>query len=267
MENDLNDFDNCSNSNELNDLNDASECKQSVERQEDEPDYEDEPLQEAVRAQRAHARNTRKRKKKYLIKNRMIREIVSWSITIIAAVFIAIIINTYFFRISKVSGNSMLQTYHDGDIVYISRAPYIFGNPDRNDIVIFDSELKPRNFLIEIKEAFKYNVISYSLFNVEQPTNYYIKRVIATGGDKLRIDESGVYVNDTLVDESYVYVPSNESIKLTGGRKFSIDDLKAGITIPENEVFVMGDNRNHSTDSRIIGCVPKEDIIGKVIGG
>lgn len=235
---------------------------------------------EAKKTNTKHA-NTHKTKKQknYLIKNKVVREIVSWSITIISAVFIAIIINTYFFRISKVSGNSMLQTYHHEEVVYISRAPYIFGSPERDDIVIFDSSLKPRNFLVDLKESFQYNVISYNLFNVEQPTKYYIKRVIAVEGDKIQIKSDGVYVNDVLLDEPYVYLPSSDPVLKYNNVS---EELKNGVTVPEGHVFVMGDNRNHSTDSRVlqypddpkirsehynVGFVPIDDIIGKVIGG
>lgn len=199
--------------------------------------------------------------KKYIIKNKVVREILSWILTILLAMLIAIIINTYFFRISRVSGHSMQQTYQDGEIVFISRAPYLFGDAKKNDIIIFDSEFKERNFLLEVKEAFKYNIISYKFFDVEQPQNYYIKRVVAVAGDTLQIKEDGVYVNGSRLDESYVN-PEEEP------RYGNVSDaLKNGITIPDGKVFAMGDNRNHSTDSRAIGLVPVGDIIGKVIGG
>lgn len=199
--------------------------------------------------------------KKHFIKNKVVREILSWLLTIVLAMLIAIIINTYFFRISRVSGHSMQQTFQNNDIVYISRAPYLFGDVKRNDIVIFDSTFRERNFLLEIREAFQYNVISYKLFNVEQPTNYYIKRVIAVGGDTIQILEDGVYVNGTRLEEPYVN--PEETPKYTNVS----EELKNGTTVPEGTVFVMGDNRNHSTDSRVIGFVPEGDIIGKVIGG
>ena len=204
--------------------------------------------------------------KKHFIKNKVVREILSWLLTIVLAMLIAIIINTYFFRISRVSGHSMQQTFQNNDIVYISRAPYLFGDVKRNDIVIFDSTFRERNFLLEIREAFQYNVISYKLFNVEQPTNYYIKRVIAVGGDTIQILEDGVYVNGTRLEEPYV----NPEETPKYDRNFSQEmenELKNGTTVPEGKVFVMGDNRNHSTDSRKIGFVPEGDIIGKVIGG
>ena len=199
--------------------------------------------------------------KVYLIKNKVVREILSWVLTIVLAMLIAIIINTYFFRISRVSGHSMQQTYQDNDIVYISRAPYLFGDVKKYDIIIFDSSFQERNFLMEIREAFKYNVISYKLFHVKQPTNYYIKRVVAVGGDTLQIKEDGVYVNGVLLEEPYVN--PNEAPRYTNVS----DALKNGVTVPKGKVFAMGDNRNHSTDSRAIGFIPEGDIIGKVIGG
>lgn len=222
-------------------------------------DSQAEPLPETAPAE--PEQNAGPAEKTHLIKNKVVREILSWVLTIVLAMVIAIIINTYFFRISRVSGHSMQQTYQNNDIVYISRAPYLFGDVKKNDIVIFDSTFRERNFLMEVREAFKYNVISYKLFNVEQPTNYYIKRVIAVGGDTVQIKEDGVYVNGTLLEEPYVN--PEEAPKYANVS----ESLRNGLTVPEGKVFVMGDNRNHSTDSRAIGFVPEGDIIGKVIGG
>ena len=198
--------------------------------------------------------------KKHLIKNKIVREIVSWACTIIAAIAIAIVINTYFFRISRVSGQSMEQTYHNKDVVYLTRLPYIFGDIEKNEIVIFDSSFKERNFITDIVEALKYNAISYKLFGTEQPTSYYIKRVIAVAGDTIQIKENGVYVNGKLLDEPYV---NNKEAPYYGNVS---DELKKGVTVPDGKIFVMGDNRNHSADSRQLGFIPVNDVIGKVIG-
>lgn len=202
----------------------------------------------------------KKPEKKHLIKNKIVREIVSWVCTILIAVVIAIIINTYFFRISRVSGDSMKQTYHNNDVVYLTRLPYVFGDIERNEIVIFDASFKERNFLTDVTEALKYNVISYKLFGTEQPTSYYIKRVIGVAGDTIQIKLDGVYVNGKLLEENYV---NNEEAPYYGNVS---EQLKEGITVPDGYIFVMGDNRNHSADSRQLGCVPANDVIGKVIG-
>lgn len=202
------------------------------------------------------------KKKKHWIKNKIVREIVSWIGTILLAVIIAIVINTYFFRISRVSGDSMLQTYKSGETVFVTKLPYIFGDVEKNEVVILDSTLEKRTFFTDIYESLKYNAISYKIFGVEQPKKYFIKRVIAVAGDTLQIKEDGVYVNGKLLDEPYV---NNES--KPNYSKVS-QELKNGVTVPDGHIFVMGDNRNHSRDSRdsSIGFVPVNDVLGKVIG-
>lgn len=198
-------------------------------------------------------------KKKHLIKNRILREIVSWIGTILLAVIIAIVINTYIFRISRVSGDSMLKTYYSGETVFVSKLPYVFGEVDRNDVIILDSTLEKRTFFTDVYESLKYNALSYKLFDVEQPKKYFIKRVIAVGGDTLQIKEDGVYVNGKLLDEPYV---NDETKPIYNKVK---EEYKNGVTVPDDHVFVMGDNRNNSRDSRDIGFVPVNDILGKVI--
>ncbi|MBQ9764788.1 MAG: signal peptidase I [Lachnospiraceae bacterium] len=99
------------------------------------------------------------------------------------------------------------------------------GDIERNDIIAFDSN-NPDNEL-------------------------YIKRVIAIEGDHLVIKDSKVYVNDVLVDEPYI----NELV-------FSAN---VDTVIEPGHIFVMGDNRNHSTDSRILGQVDLEEVLGKVL--
>ncbi len=89
-------------------------------------------------------------------------------------------------------------------------------------------------------------------FNSHNPLEeLYIKRVIAVEGDHLVIKDSQVYVNDELIDEPYI----NET-------SFLVD---IDITIEAGHLFVMGDNRNHSTDSRVMGQIDVDDVMGKVL--
>lgn len=139
------------------------------------------------------------------------------------------------YRIVVVDGNSMLDTYQNGDIVLVNSIGYLLDDKDleRGTIVV----IKPTGEL--------------------QTT--LIKRVIAVGGDELFIDfEQGiVQINGTTITEDYIKEPTH----LDGGA------YEYPLTIPEGHYFVMGDNRNASNDSRnpYIGCVPKDDIMGAVM--
>lgn len=132
-------------------------------------------------------------------------------------------------RFIVVDGNSMNNTLYHGERLIISNFLY---TPEKGDIVVTDT-----------KNAFG------------QPL---IKRVIATEGDTLKIDYNtgDVYVTGQLLQEDYI----KEKIMATGGGVYEI-------TIPQSKLFLMGDNRNASSDSRVreIGPVDEKDILGRVI--
>jgi signal peptidase I len=108
--------------------------------------------------------------------------------------------------------------------------------------------------LIELKESLQYNVVTYNIFKVAHPQKYWIKRVIGLPGDTIEIREDGVYRNGVLLEEDYVY--DGEDLEYTP---------MPPCTVGKNEIFVMGDNRNHSMDSRDIGVVSQNAILGKVV--
>ena len=139
---------------------------------------------------------------------KVVKNIMSWVWTIVLAFFIAIIINSYVIRASEVFGRSMYPTLEQGDVVFISRMPYIFGQPKHGDIVVFDSTLEKRNFFTEIEESVKYNMITQKFFKTEKTNKYWIKRVIGVPGDVLEIKDGKLYRNGELIEEDYV---SNES--------------------------------------------------------
>lgn len=156
-------------------------------------------------------------------------DLYEWLQCLVSALLICVLVFAFFVRIIGIVGSSMVPTFHDGDSVAISN---LFYEPKQGDIVVLR------------KLAFQ-----------EEPI---IKRVIAVEGQTVNIDfdQGIVYVDDVALDEPYTAEPTVTAL-----------DFDGKITVPENCVFVMGDNRNNSTDSRrsVIGCVDTRYIMGKVL--
>lgn len=157
--------------------------------------------------------------------------ILDWLQAICMAVIIAIIIENLLFSFAVVSGQSMFPTLDNEDRLLVVRIPYVYKNLNMGDIVIFN----PPNILDE-KEMF-------------------IKRVIAKENDHFFIKEGDLYINGTKQIENYIC----DEDYLQRNYKF-IEGI-----VPPNMVFVMGDNRNDSNDSRTFGFVEKDKIKGKVL--
>ncbi|MEG0777572.1 MAG: signal peptidase I [Oscillospiraceae bacterium] len=156
-------------------------------------------------------------------------EAYEWTQCLVSALLICVLVFAFFVRIIGIIGYSMVPTFDDGDSVIISN---LFYQPEQGDIVVLR------------KQEFQ-----------DEPI---IKRVIAVEGQTVDIDfDSGVVsVDDKPLSEPYTAEPTLTPL-----------DFDGKITVPENCVFVMGDNRNHSTDSResTIGCVDERYIMGKVL--
>lgn len=136
------------------------------------------------------------------------------------------IITTFFFRHSIVDGDSMVDTLHNGEHLIISD---FFYTPKRGDIIVCED---------------------YST-SLKKPI---VKRVIAIEGDTVEVKAGEVRVNGKLLDESdYLYIDGIDVTK------------PVSLTVPENEIFVMGDHRNDSEDSRSIGTISEDAVLGKVI--
>ena len=167
------------------------------------------------------------------------KELLDWALTIIIAVVIAFVLKTFVMTLAKVDGQSMEPTLQHADRMYVNK---LFYKPERGDVVIVKSE--------------------------KTNDRFWIKRVIAVEGDTLYIDfERGdVYVNGEMIDEPYIKEPTRRTGRyidnLMSKGEFTIGNP---ITIEEGEVFVMGDNRNNSADSRVIGPVAVEDIEGHAV--
>lgn len=142
-----------------------------------------------------------------------------------------IVIYLFIMQPNQVKGASMEPTFLSGDYILTSKISYKFRTPNRGDVIVFKS---PKN-----------------------PDIDYIKRVIGTAGDRITVRNSEVYVNDQLIVESYI---ANKTNIWEGGY------LREGesITVPDHYLFVMGDNRPRSSDSREFGPIPVDDVIGVV---
>lgn len=132
---------------------------------------------------------------------------------------------------TEVDGASMEPTLSNGDNLIVDKLSYRFRDPERFDIIVFPFKYKERT--------------------------YYIKRIIGLPGETVQIDEQGnIYINGEVLSESY----GREII-----RPENVGLAAEPIVLGEDEYFVMGDNRNNSTDSRFaqVGNIKREDIIGR----
>ncbi len=159
----------------------------------------------------------------------VLKEILSTSLYLLSVLIVTYLIITFVGQRTEVNGSSMESTLQHGDNLIVDKISYRFSDPKRFDIVVFP-------------------------FQYEEDT-YYIKRIIGLPGEIVQIDTDGViYINGEVLHESY----GLEVIKDPGR---AIEP----ITLGEDEYFVMGDNRNNSTDSRteLVGNVKRSELIGK----
>lgn len=185
---------------------------------------------------------------------RIVKEIASWAAYIIGAFVIAALLNIFVFQITTVEGPSMLPTLHSGDMYVISKLGHTLkSTPDYEDIVVIDSRVsQKRTFATDVSDIFHYNMLT-TLFGKNKDQTYWVKRVIGRPGDVIRMASDGkVYRNGEALAEPYV----NDAEPIFYEERT--------ITVPEGYIWVMGDNRNHSSDSRILGPVPLENVIGEL---
>ncbi len=167
------------------------------------------------------------------------KELRDWIVAIGIAVILALVIRNYVFTLVKVQGQSMEPTLHNADRLYVNR---FFYTPKKGDVIIFVPE--------------------------SDPNRPYVKRVIATAGDSVYIDfkTGNVFVNGQLIDEPYV----KEKTRNNGSYIMSLMQQgnygpDAPIVIREGHIFVMGDNRNNSKDSRELGQIPLDEVLGGAV--
>ncbi|MDQ0215105.1 signal peptidase I [Oikeobacillus pervagus] len=158
-------------------------------------------------------------------------ELWEWTKALLIAVGLAAIIRFFIFTPIVVDGLSMMPTLHNGDRMIVNK----MGDPDRFDIVVFHAPEKKD----------------------------YIKRVIGLPGDKVEYKDDKLYINGKYYDEPYLeeYKSQEEDGPLT--QDFTLEEIIGQKTVPEGELFVLGDNRRFSKDSRHIGTIEIKKVVGE----
>ncbi|MFI3172013.1 MAG: signal peptidase I [Eubacteriales bacterium] len=158
----------------------------------------------------------------------ILRELLGWVVYIFAVICITYLVITFVGQRTRVSGESMAPTLHSGDNLIVDKISYRFSDPERYDIIVF---------------PYQY-----------QEGIYYIKRIIGLPGETVLIQDGKVYINGEELGETY----GAELMDSAGIASVPIE-------LGENEYFVLGDNRNNSSDSReaSVGVLSGDDIMGK----
>jgi len=160
----------------------------------------------------------------------LLKEFLGWVLYIAIIISATYLIVTFVGQRTRVSGDSMESALHNGDNLIVDKISYRFREPERYEIIVF---------------PYKY-----------QENTFYIKRIIGLPGEKVQVKDGEVYIDDEVLGETYGLEQIEE-----GREGIAIDPIILG----PDEYFVLGDNRNHSSDSRdpSVGILTKDDLIGR----
>lgn len=196
------------------------------------------------------------------------KEIFEWLVCILIALIIVAFIKSFIGFPTVVSGESMDSTLQNGQRLWVSRIGIKINKyPNHGDIITFEAPDAGHLYQSKVEADLNYPVAKYnekskgfvqkfvSAISIFGKTDF-VKRVIGLPGDHVEIKEGSVFVNGQRLNETYL-------------DKGTITDAHGGmftdITVPDGYVYVLGDNRNNSTDSRMFGCIPINKIEGRAV--
>ena len=158
----------------------------------------------------------------------ILKELLGWIVYIAVIIGLTWLIITFVGQRTRVSGHSMEATLHDGDNLIVDKLSYRFRDPKRFEIIVFPYRHKENT--------------------------YYIKRIIGLPGETVQVKDGYVYINGEKLDENY-------GLEVMEDAGIAAEPIELG----EDEYFVLGDNRNHSSDSRdpSVGILHRDELIGR----
>ncbi len=158
-------------------------------------------------------------------------ELWEWIKALAVAVILAFVIRSFLFAPFVVDGTSMMPNLHDRERLIVTKLIYFIQDPKPGDVIVFHAT-KERD---------------------------YIKRVIGVAGDKVEMKNDQLLINNQPVEETYL----NEYKKQAKIEGYPLTADFGPVEVPKGELFVMGDNRRNSKDSRMIGAIPLESVVGR----
>lgn len=162
-----------------------------------------------------------------------------WLFVVAVALAAALLVRVFVLQQFYISGPSMENTLFQDDRVLVNKLTYRFSDIGRGDVVVFD------------RVTTSGGVVAH---------DDLIKRVIATGGDTIQIKQCQVLVNGVAIEEPYLKF--TDPAEFAPGSRCRVADMPQ-LTVPDKQLFVMGDNRLESFDSRSFGTIPEKLVIGR----
>ncbi|PSL45208.1 type I signal peptidase [Salsuginibacillus halophilus] len=163
------------------------------------------------------------------------REVWEWAKTFAVVLVIVLLVRMFLFANYVVHGESMMPTIEDGERLIINKVGYEIADPERFDLVVFNAT----------------------------DDSDYIKRIIGLPGDELRFEDDELYINGESYDEPYLDEAKGTYSAGPFTYDFSLLEVTGEAVVPEDQLFVLGDNRRNSLDSRQLGYIAIDDVVGK----
>lgn len=194
-------------------------------------------------------------KTNYKTKNSFLKEVSEWVFTILITVLVALFITSNIISTTQIKEQSMEPTFKEDDRLIIYKLGYNFRGPNRGDVIILNKNPIEKGLFINMINEGNDIIenIKYRFTGIIEKKNL-IKRVVGIPGDKVDIKDGLVYINGE-VEGGYQFQ----------GQTYSTSDIVYPIEVPNDKVFVLGDNRENSLDSRGLGLIDYSQIKGKAL--